>query len=311
MGLSVASVLLSLITIVIVGASLRYIAPDLPVDDLRLKLNRLVLMLFLPALNFNVVYAAKLEPAFWQVPLVAVLGLATCMMVAAFVYSLMKLERRIQGALIPASAFGNVTYLGFAILQGLYPGANSMTTVVLYEMTITPLNLAAGSVVAAFYANTKKFSFKDAMKDVARMPLIWAVAIALILNVAHVPLPDFFTRATGLLSDGVSGIMTLSLGMALKLSTLKRLKKYALVILPCIFIKLFVSPMVVLFFGGLVGLGHIFHHPTTIEAAMPCQLMTLVVADKYNLDTDVLALAVITTTLLSFFTIPCVFQLIS
>ena len=289
---------------------MRYIAPDLPVDDLRLKLNRLVLMLFLPALNFNVVYSAKLEPEFWQIPLVAVLGLATCIVLAAFIYNLMNLDRRIQGSLIPASAFGNVTYLGLAILQGLYPGANSLTTVVLYEMTITPLNLVAGSIIAAFYAGTKKFSFKESMKDVARMPLVWAVGVALVFNLAHIPLPDFVTRATALMSDGVSGIMTLSLGMALKLSTLKRLPKYAMMILPCIFIKLAISPLVVLFFGGLVGLGSFFHHPTTIEAAMPCQLMTLVVADKYKLDTDVLALAVIATTLLSFLTIPLVYQLI-
>jgi predicted permease len=47
-------------------------------------------------------------------------------------------------------------------------------------------------------------------------------------------------------------------------------------------------------------------HATTVEAAMPPQLFTLIVADRFNLDTETLAVAVMVLTSLSFLTVPLV-----
>jgi predicted permease len=67
-----------------------------------------------------------------------------------------------------------------------------------------------------------------------------------------------------------------------------------------------------LILGIVFSLGRIFQiaalalHATTVERAMPPQLFTLIVADRFNLDTENLAVAVVVLTSLSFLTVPLV-----
>src|SRR5262249_57177409 len=73
--MSEVDVLLALGATAMLGSVLRYLMPDLDIADLRQKLNRLVLAVFLPALNFKVIYGAEVTGAFWQVPVLALTGL--------------------------------------------------------------------------------------------------------------------------------------------------------------------------------------------------------------------------------------------
>ena len=66
--MSEPEVLLTLGVTVLLGSTLRYLLTDLDIADLRVKLNRLVLAVFLPALNFKVIYGAQVTRTFWQVP---------------------------------------------------------------------------------------------------------------------------------------------------------------------------------------------------------------------------------------------------
>ena len=60
---------------VLLGSQLRYWLPDLDIPDLRQKLNRLVLTIFLPALTFKVIYGADIGGAFWQVAIGLLIGI--------------------------------------------------------------------------------------------------------------------------------------------------------------------------------------------------------------------------------------------
>src|SRR5262245_46030611 len=92
----------------------------------------LVLHVFLPALNFRVIVKSDLGEQFWQVPLGAAGALALCLLAGFLAYRWLGVPREAQGALILAGAFGNVTYFGLPLLQGLYPGsAHQVTEVVI------------------------------------------------------------------------------------------------------------------------------------------------------------------------------------
>jgi predicted permease len=97
--------------------------PDLDVGALRVPINRLVLAVFLPALNFEVIYTASVGKEFWQVPALALGGLAVTLAAGALVYGRLPIARPARGALILAGAFGNVTYFGLPVLRGLLPAA--------------------------------------------------------------------------------------------------------------------------------------------------------------------------------------------
>lgn len=302
----IISIFAALACVVIIGSLLVYLLPDVQVDLLRVNLNKVVLAVFLPALNFNVVYQTKIGYEFWQLPILAALGVVISVLIAALVYALLPVERRIQGALIIGCAFSNVTYFGIAVLQGLFP-ENSLEVIkvaVLFEITITPISVIVGAAVASIYSNVGTFSLYDSFIAILKMPLLWATFIALFLNLGGVHLPEFFVKATTILASTVSGLMILSLGMALKYPVLKNSIHKMHYLLPVIIIKLFLSPLIMFFGVRWLGVSYPYSQAAIIEAAMPTQLISLVIADRFKLDTEVLAVAIAVDTVFSFITIP-------
>jgi predicted permease len=305
-------VLLTLGITALLGSLLRYLLPDLDFVDLRQKLNRLVLAVFLPALNFKVIYGAQVDAAFWQVPVLALTGLALTVTLGMLVYALLPLDQRARGALVLAGAFGNVTYLGIPLLQGVFPGAvlQVTTTAILYEMTITPTNLVLGQALASRYGGGAAVSFGESVRRVLAMPLLWAIAAALLLNVTRTAVPGFVLGATTLLGNAVSGLMILSLGMALRIEALRDRGRQLGFLLPCVLTKLALSPLIVWAGTRVLRVAEPFAAATVLEAAMPTQLVVLIVADRFGLDTELAALAALVTTTASFFTLWVVHQML-
>ncbi len=305
----ITTVFIALACIVVLGSALIYLFPAMHVDTLRKYLNMLVLGVFLPALNFKVIYTAKIGYEFWQLPLVAVGGVAVSIAVGALIYAFFSIQGRSKGALIIACGFSNVTYFGIAVLQGLFPHnlIEVLKVAVLFEITITPLNLIVGSALASLYGNEEqKFSFKKSMIDVLKMPLLWSTFIALFLNLAKVHVPDFVMSATTLLANAVSGLMILSLGMALKYPILKLALVRLHILLPVFLIKLFLTPFLTFMGVHWLGVSAPYYQASILEAAMPSQLISLAVVDRFNLDVELLAIAISFDTALSFVTIPLV-----
>ena len=135
-----------------------------------------------------------------------------------------------------------------------------------------------------------------------KLPPLWALGAALILNRQGVQAPHCLLEACRLLGAGVPGLMMLSLGMALRFPRSGSIGP----ILSVIGIKLIASPLAVWFAARLLGMEGTLHQAVTLEGAMPTQLLTLVIADRYGLDSATLALVVGLDTALSFFTIPLV-----
>lgn len=297
----------------LLGSQLRYWLPDLDIPDLRQKLNRLVLAVFLPALTFKVIYTTEITGVFWQVPLLAMMGVMLSTAAGMLIYGLLPLEHRAQSALILAGAFGNVTYLGLPVLQGLFPTeVLQVTTVaILYEMTITPVNLLCGAALASRYAAVTPAGRADVLRSIVKLPLLWAIVVALLLNFLRIPVPAFVLGAAAQLGNAVTALMILSLGMALRIEALRARRRQLGVLVPCVMIKLALSPLVVWLGARLLGVPEPFASATVTEAAMPTQMMVLAVADRFGLDTELAALAALVSTAASFLTLLVVRHLLA
>jgi malate permease and related proteins len=302
-----STVFFALGIIALLGSIIGFLLRDLDVERARRSCSTLVLYVFLPALAFDAVYSAPLGRTVWQVPVVMLAGAITCLAVAIPVFSLMRSEKkRVVGALILGSAFGNVTYLGLPVLRGLFPNQLQQVTevAILCEVTVTSLDLIAASVLAPFYGGESGTPLRSVILQLIKFPLLWSALIAVVFNICHLPVPDFAVMALHLLGQTVSGLMLLILGMALRSSAVSATLGRASSLAPPLLIKLALSPLIVLFLGRIFKLPTLALHATTVEAAMPPQLFTLIVADRFNLDTENLAVAVMVLTSLSFLTVP-------
>jgi hypothetical protein len=304
----ITTVFLALGLMALAGSALNRLLPDLDIDLTRRACGQLVLNVFLPALNFEVVYQLPIDSTFWQVPLVLSAAAFSCAALAALVLSLARVDLRVKGSLVLASAFGNVTYLGIPVLRALFPDdrLRAMQVAILAEVTVTSLDLITSSLIAPFYGSEAKFSVKATAKEVARFPLLWAIALAATCRLSGIPMPAFVMMAMHLLGETVSGLMMLVLGMALKPSVMiSSVRKSGRLITPLI-IKLGLSPLVAFLIARTLKLPALVTQAITIEAAMPPQLFMLIAADKTELDTEYLAVAVLALTALSFVTLPMV-----
>jgi malate permease and related proteins len=302
------NVFLALAAIAGIGAALHRLLPGLDIDSTRRQCGTLVLNVLLPALNVEVIYRASVEKVLWQVPLAMLFGLLVCVASALTLFKAFALTPKQQGSLVIGSAFGNVTYLGMPLLRGLFPEHLLHVTeiAILCELTVTSSDLIAGSLLAMFYENGGHASIKTALAQIVRFPLLWSAAAAIVIRILGVPLPAFLLTALHLLGESASGLMLLILGMALKPTVLRRSFDDFRNWWPLLLINLGLSPIVVAFIAAAIGLSHLNFHATTLEAAMPPQLFTFIVADRFGFDTELLATVVAFTTVASLVTVPII-----
>ncbi len=302
------SVFLSLATIALIGSSLRWLFPDRDIEEFRQSVNQLVLYILLPALIFTVIYESDLGGVLYEVPLAMVSGIAACLFVAWAILRWFPLDRRTQGSLILASAFGNVTYLGLPVLQGVFSdqALDISKVAILCEVTVGPMNLTVGSLLALRYSEEHGLSLKKSLRQVATLPPLWALAAALVCKFLHLPVPEFILHGAGVLGAAVSALMILSLGMALKPERVD----HVLPILTASGIKLLLSPLVVFAAAGMLAIKQPYFEAVTLEGAMPSQLLTIIIADRFNLDSGILAHVVLINTIAAFVTIPLIRSLL-
>jgi predicted permease len=306
------NVFLALAAIAAIGASLHHLLPQLDIDSTRRQCGILVLNVLLPALNIEVIYRSTVGRHLWQIPLAMLIGVVICVGAALLIFRRFPIEQKLKSSMILGSAFGNVTYLGMPLLQGLFPAQLLHVTelAILCEITVTSSDLIAGSLLDRFHHEGARTSLTTALTQILKFPLLWSAAVAICIRLAGVRLPEFLLMALHLLGQTTSGLMLLVLGMALKpkvlAGSLSDIKSWW----PILIIKLGLSPVVVGLAGLMVGLTALNLHATILEGAMPPQLFTLIVADRFGFDTEVLAAAVACMTVISLITLPIVHHLL-
>ncbi|MFO1086811.1 MAG: AEC family transporter [Reyranellaceae bacterium] len=296
------SVFLPLALIALLGVVLRQLIPSM--EDNRRAMNQMVLYVFLPALVFHSIMGVPLDRLFYEIPLVAASGVFVCLVVGFLVFHWLPIPGPTKGAMILAAAFGNVTYFGLPVLLGTFIGkAVEVTEVaVLYEVTKSSLNLTIGAMIAIAYGSGEAVTFRKTALEALKLPPVWALALAIVWKWSGIPCPDFLLQTTALLATTVTGIMMLSLGMALKFEP-TRLMALAL---PVSAIKLLLSPFVVSLAVVPIGLTGIFRDAAILEGAMPSQLLSFIIAGRFKLDEQTMAFVIMADTVLAFATLPLV-----
>jgi malate permease and related proteins len=293
---------LPLAAIALLGALLRHFIAAM--EQTRRSMNQLVLYVFLPALVFRTVMDGKLNLLFLEIPAIAATGVLGCLAVSFLVFHFLPIPGPTKGAMMLGAAFGNVTYLGLPVLLGLYPDqAGRVSEVaVLFEVTKSTLNLTLGAMIAIAYGSREPVTLRKTALEALKLPPIWALVVAVAWKSSGIPCPAMVLDTAAILAVAVSGIMMLSLGMALKFKP-TRLMALAL---PVSAIKLFLSPLIVSLAIVPLSITGVYANAAVLEAAMPSQLLSFIIATKFKLDEETLAFVIMVDTILAFATLPLI-----
>jgi predicted permease len=203
------------------------------------------------------------------------------------------------GGFIIATALGNTGYIGYPITEA-FLGKGSLPHAIFYDVFGTVCALALVGLLVAQHYGTNADAHINPFKELFTFPAVVALLIALVLRA--VPIPNPVSGGLGLLASMVAPLIMLSVGLSLRASTMVRTAG-PLALLSAL--RLLVAPMIGIALGWLLfGAADPALRVLALEAGMPAMMLTLVVGERFGLDTDFIASAVFVTTAASALTLP-------
>ena len=298
---ALATTILTFTGIVGVGALLRW-TKIVRAQDAK-PINALIIYVGLPAFIFSAVHGATLRADLWGVVAVAWLVFGAMVALAWLGARLLRLPREMAGGFIIAAALGNTGYIGYPITAALL-GDRNLPEAIFYDVFGTVGALVVVGLLIAQHYGTNDEARVNPLREIVTFPAVIALALALLLRPFDIPI--LVSDGLGLLANMVAPLIMLSVGLSLRVSTLGRAAGPLVALTG---LRLLVAPAIALGVGTLllgdVGGGAPLR-VAVLEAGMPAMMLTLVVGERFGLDTDFIASAIFVTTAASAITLPLV-----
>jgi len=266
---------------------------------------RLVIYLCLPPLVFRIVAGADLEPALILVPLAGWVIHLVLLALSLGTTRGLRVERPRAGALAVATAVGNTGFFGLPLIAAS-GGGFSLPAAVMYDTFCTGLVTWTSTVAVARAYGEAGQRGRISLRPLARaflLPPNWGLAAGLVVNLAGGHLPRVVERPCELLGDAVLPLVMIYAGVLVDLGGLGRLWRQVSVVAV---VRLVLAAILGLGVGLAFRLAGATLHTVVLMAAMPTAMLSLVIGTEFRLRADLIAAAVVTTTVVSTLTLPAI-----
>jgi len=269
-------------------------------------LHRVIIFVALPALIFTSVVAAPLSPELLRAAAVAwAVSLAGLALAWEFAHVL-RLPPKTVGAFVLVAALGNTGYLGYPVVQAVL-GKEWLAPAVFYDVFGTVAVLfTLGIAVAA------RLGEHEGRVNVVRELLTFPAMIAVLVALAYrfVPWPAAVSATvmdwTGVASTMALPLIMISLGVSFDAGALKGSAKALGAVAA---VKLLLLPALAIAIVVMSG-NRADVRMLAMQAGMPSVMLSLVVGERFRLDTGFIAAAILVTTIGCVVTVPLVQLLI-
>ena len=266
-------------------------------------LERLTYYVLLPVFLVQTLVKADLST-------VPVGGVGGAMLLSAFAVSLLCLALRplLARAAVDGPAFTSIfqgatrwqTYVALSVAGSMFGNAGLAIASVAMIAIVPMVNVFSVSVLA-HYAAPEKRSAGSIVLTVAGNPLIWACAIGLTINLAHIPPPRLWHEVADALGRSSLAIGLLVTGAGLHLEGLFRPSLAASV---TVFLKLVLMPAIAVALAVQFGITGSNLAVVTICSAVPTASSAYVLARQMGGDAPLLAQIITLQTILAAVTMP-------
>jgi hypothetical protein len=143
------------------------------------------------------------------------------------------------------------------------------------------------------------WSGKWSLKFLAKTPVIYAVILGLSINLTNIELPKTFTNTTSVLAGITIPLLLFTMGISLnKISYRLDLKIIFLIVLRILF-----AISITYLITYLLNINGIAKNVILLQAVLPAPIFTYLFASQYNVEPDKVANYLMTSTIISLFTI--------
>lgn len=260
--------------------------------------TRLSFYIFSPCLVFSSLTNVAVSGAeFGQLTAFTLAVVVAMALLAAGLGLALRLDRRTLATLIVAAAFVNSGNYGLAATRFAFGEAALARAVIFY--TISTISVYTLGILVASLGGQ---NLRGALREIVSVPPFYAVIAAGLIRGLDWPIPLFLERSIGLLGDAAIPVMLVLLGlqMAAIRPQAEAWPRRRLVVLGiATVLQLLVAPLVALAAAGALGLSGVTWQAAVLEASMPAAVITTVLALQYDLDAELMTIAVVVTTVLS------------
>lgn len=256
------------------------------------SLGRVVFYVFSPVLIFDLLLENQLNlkeagiVIGYTLAVVVIVGLITFLL-----GSLLKFERHVLTAVLITTMFANTGNYGLPLVSFAF-GAEALSYAGIYFVTTTFIFYTFGVLLASL----GHMSFKDAALGLFKIPMLYAVILAVILNVLNISLPAPINRAVDLAAGGTIPLMLILLGVELSRVELSGdLRALQL----SVGLRLLIAPLIGLALAALFGISGFARQAVTTQASMPTIVSSTVLAMEYQLDSKLVTATIFISTILS------------
>ena len=256
------------------------------------SLGRVVFYVFSPVLIFDLMVKNRLalseaaEVIGFTVTIILMLGL-----LAYFLGSLLKIERPALISIVITTMFANTGNYGLPLVSFAF-GKDALPYAGIYFVTTTFLFYTLGVLLASL----GHMNLKDAALGLFKVPTMYAVILAVIINSFGIVIPTPIERAVQLASDGTIPLMLILLGVQMThVEFSNNLRALQL----SVSLRLLLAPLIALALTALFGIEGFARQGAMTQASMPSMVSATVLATEYHLDAKLVTAAVFVSTLLS------------
>ncbi|MBK6794908.1 MAG: AEC family transporter [Anaerolineales bacterium] len=280
----------NLLPIMLIAAAGYILGKTLTVDSR--TIGRMVFYIFSPLLVFNLMVTSRLNlqqaltTIKYTAAVIAIMG-----GIAFILGKLFRLERSHLLAVVLTVAFGNTGNYGLPLVKFAF-GDEALAVASIFYVTTTILFNTVGVVIASL----GHLDLKSAILGVFKLPILYAVTVALLVKGFGIEIPLPLSRTIEIAANGAIPAMIILLGLELtRIEWSHSLRATGLGVAA----KLLIGPLVGLFLASLFGLQGHTRQGSAIEAAMPAAVATTVVATEYKLEPSLVTAIVFFGTVLS------------
>lgn len=191
---------------------------------------------------------------------------------------------------LPAVMFPNTGNMGLPLSLFAFGEKGLALAIVVFAISAS-LQFTVGVGIAAGRANLQRL---------LRMPLLYAVALAILVMLLRIPVPEWVMNTTRLLGGLVIPLMLITLGVSLSKLRIKSMGRSLVLAL----LRLIPGTLIGLAAGWAFGLDPMGQGVLAIQCSMPVAVFNYLFAQLYRREPEEVAGAVVLSTLISFVTLP-------
>ena len=256
------------------------------------SLGRVVFYVFSPVLIFDLLIQNQLKMN--EAAIVIAYAFSFILIMGAITLLLgyfLKLERPALISILITTMFANTGNYGLPLVSFAF-GEQALSYAGIYFVTTTCMFYTLGVLLASL----GHMNFKEAALGLFKVPTIYAVLLAVIINAWNVQIPAPVTRAIELAAGGSIPLMLILLGVQLThVEFSSNIRALQLSVL----LRLLIAPLAALLFAASFGLQGFTRQGSVTQASMPSMVSATVLATEYDLDAKLVTAVVFISTLLS------------